>query len=72
MAELKSFEERLVYEYRDMTQAFEDESSQYPNLSTWWCPTCSVAPICQAMNEGSDYESVIETRYMEGEDRKAL
>lgn len=70
--ELESFESRLVYQYQDMTDTFENEEKRYPNLSTWWCPTCSVAPICQAIEEGSDHEDVIEHRFQQSEDRKAV
>lgn len=72
LSEIQSFEHNLVFEYQDMVDAYENEDKRYPNLSTWWCPGCSVASICQAMNEGSDWEDVAQRSYMQGEDRKAL
>jgi hypothetical protein len=69
--EMFSFEERLYQEYRDMRDVFNHREKAYPNLSTWWCPSCSVAPICQALEDGSDVEGIIENRFMEAPDRKA-
>lgn len=69
--EILSFEERLYEEYKDIRSVYHDRNKAYPNLSTWWCPTCSVAPICQAMEDGSDVESIINNRFMQAPDRKA-
>lgn len=69
--ELESFERRLFEEYGDMAEAWENEAKQYPNPSTWHCPGCSVAPICQAMEDGSDFQDIIEHRFIEADDRKA-
>jgi len=69
--EIMSFEARLYQEYMDMVDVFENQDKAYPNLSTWWCPSCSVAPICQAMEDGSDVEGIIESRYMQAPDRKS-
>lgn len=68
--EIESFEHRLFYEYQDMLKAYEHEEWAYPNPSTWHCPSCPVAPICQAMEDGSDVEGIIESRYMQAPDRK--
>lgn len=69
--EVLSFEERLFQEYQDMLDVFKHEEKRYPNPSTWWCPSCSVAPICQAMEDGSDVEDIIDHRFMQAPDRKA-
>jgi hypothetical protein len=68
--EIQSFEQRLFYEREDMFRAYEHEEWAYPNPSTWHCPSCSVAPICQAIEDGSDVEGIIESRYMQAPDRK--
>lgn len=69
--ELLRFEQRLYEEYQDMEDAHYYDKL-YPNPSTMLCPNCPVAPICQAMEDGSDYQHIIDTRFMEAEDRKAI
>lgn len=69
--EVLHFEERLHQEYLDILDVYEHPEKQYPNPSTWWCPSCSVNSICQAMEDGSDVEGIIESRYMQAPDRKA-
>jgi hypothetical protein len=71
MHEIESFERRLYQEYEDMREVYGDEERAYPNLSTWHCPGCPVAPICQAMEDGSDVEGIIASRYMQAPDRKS-
>ncbi len=71
MHEIQSFERRLYQEYEDMREVYGDEERAYPNPSTWHCPSCPVAPICQAMEDGSDVEGIIESRYMQAPDRKS-
>lgn len=69
--QIQSFEERLFFEFMDMEEAFENHELLYPNPSTWNCPGCAMEPVCLAMEDGSDYQSLIDNRYMVGEDRKA-
>lgn len=72
--ELVAFEERLYDEYSDMVKAYNGNLALYPNFSpphTPWCTWCRVAPICQALEDGSDVEGIIESRYTEAPDRKA-
>lgn len=70
--EYKMFELRLPEEYKDMVAVKQDPARKaYPHLSQYNCPGCGVAPICQAIEDGSDYEFVIENRFQQAEDRKA-
>lgn len=69
--EVLSFEARLYEEYQDMRSVHRHRNKAYPNLSTWWCPSCSVAPICQAMEDGSDVLGIIDARFMQAPDRKS-
>lgn len=70
--QLLSFERRLYSEYHDMLDArFGDESLLYPNPHTLLCPRCPVRDICLAIEDGSDYEDIVENRYIVGPDRKA-
>lgn len=69
--ELLAFEARLADEYEDMFDAMMGDLSLYPNFSRMWCPSCSVAPICQAIEDGSDWQGIIESRYQDKPDRKS-
>lgn len=70
--ELMAFERRLYAEYHDMCEASDEgDLRMYPNLDSRICTYCPVNRICHAMEDGSDWEGVIETEYMQGEDRKA-
>lgn len=70
--EIKMFELRLPEEYADMLITFQDPGHKaYPHLSQYNCDGCAMGPICHAIEDGSDYESVIENRYKQGKDRKA-
>lgn len=62
-AELFSFEQRLYWEYMDMSFALEHEELRYPNPSQFTCPSCSMMAICQAMEEKSDIDWIIENSY---------
>jgi hypothetical protein len=71
-AQLESFEARLYREWRDMRTVARDPAHlAYPNPITQYCSNCDVAPICLAIEDGSDYEDVIDHRYQLAEDRKA-
>lgn len=69
--ELLAFERQLFAEYRDMAEAKEDASRVYKNATTRKCPYCPVNTLCQAMDDGSDAQSVLESRYTQKPDRKA-
>lgn len=61
--ELLSFEERLAYEYQDMKRALKDPGYRYPNPGQRTCGICQLIPVCQAVEEQSDAEYVIEEMY---------
>jgi hypothetical protein len=69
--ELQNFERRLFEEWQDMLDCAEGGLELYPNMSKMHCPQCRVAPICQAIEDGSDWQAVMDTRYMQQPDRKA-
>jgi hypothetical protein len=73
--ELVSFEERLYDEYWDMFDASNGDTHTNPHFSPPylpWCTFCKVAPICQAIEDDSDVDGIIESRYMQAPDRKAV
>ena len=69
--ELIHFEQRLFEEWQDMSDCFSGDLSMYPNLSRFHCPNCQVNSICQAIEDGSDYEDIIDHNYMQKPDRKS-
>lgn len=72
MHELMMFERRLVTEHQHMHEAYLDpDALAYPHLSQYNCPGCPVMSICQAIEDGSDYEFVIENGFQQAPDRKA-
>lgn len=70
-AQLLAFEENLLAEYWDMTGTKEDPKLIYPNKMVMNCRGCPVKRVCLAMDDGSDPQSVIDTEYIIGRDRKA-
>lgn len=69
--ELLAFEERLYDEYWDMYDSQMGEKMIRPNFDRMWCPSCRVASICQAIEDGSDVDGIIDSRYEDAGDRKA-
>lgn len=70
--ELKMFEMRLVHEYSDMLDVYENPGDlAYPHLSQYNCPGCPVMRICKAIEDGSDYDFLIENVFQQAKDRKA-
>lgn len=72
--ELLAFEERLYDEYMDMYESYMGDKMIRPHFSppyAPWCTYCRVSPICQAIEDGSDVEGIIESRYQDSGDRKA-
>lgn len=70
--ELDGFERRLIFEYEDITDVISrPQDKAYPHLSQYNCPGCAMMPICQAMEDGSDFADVIEHRFQVAKDRKA-
>lgn len=69
--QLLMFEERLAAEYQDMRRVRDSPEMLYPNPTLRTCPYCSVRSICLAMEDGSDFEDVIESGFVVGPDRKA-
>lgn len=70
--ELKMFEMRLVHEYADMLDVYSaPDELAYPHLSQYNCPGCPVMSICKAIEDGSDYNFLIENVFQQAKDRKA-
>lgn len=69
--EIRNFEKHLMEEYADIRSVKKSPEKAYPNRSTWHCPGCGMGPLCLAMDDGSDVDGIIESRYQQAPDRKA-
>jgi len=58
LQQLKAFEKRVYYEYRDMHASILNPKLAYPNPNQRNCPACSVAPICLAMEEDGNVQAM--------------
>ena len=71
--QLAAFERKLAAEVHDMQRALADPDTwAYPNQSQYVCPGCPVMPICKAMDEGSNVDSVIENGFETQEKRTTI
>jgi RecB family exonuclease len=63
-AQLLAFEKNLVIEWRDMRRVARHPEEAYPNPTAMNCPGCPVRMICATMQDGGDYQSIIENEYL--------
>lgn len=60
--ELEDQGRRIYYEAREM---LDPNTVPYPNPSRFTCQMCAFRPPCLAMNDGSDYEYLLQEGYRE-------
>lgn len=70
--ELYSFEEKLAYEYEDMMYVLKHPERAYPNPNQRTCMGCSQMALCQAMDEKSEVDYIIESMYQVNEPRTTI
>lgn len=70
--QVQNFERHLAREHTDMMRAMEDEAERYPNPSQTTCRYCSMVPVCNAMEDGSDVEDIVSTMYKRKEPRHSI
>ncbi len=63
LAQLESYEEHLYHEYRDMVSVVENPELAYPSPDPIRCARCPFISVCQAMEDGGDFESLIEAKF---------
>jgi len=69
---VKSFERHLAREHTDMVRALADEEERYPSPSQTTCRYCSMVPICNAMEDGSDAEGIKASMYRKKQPRHTI
>jgi hypothetical protein len=69
LANLEMFEKRLYYEYKDMVEVIRKPHLAYPNPNQRNCPSCSMLPICQAMEEQGHADYIRDNQYLVTEPR---
>lgn len=71
--EYMSFHDRLPYEAEEMAHVAVTPELIFPHLNQYGaCSNCSVKNICQAIEDGSDYDWIADTMYRQAPDRKAI
>lgn len=67
--EMEAFAQALPFEFEDMKEALERPEKRYKNASQRTCQMCSFVPLCQAMDDGSDVESMKSSMYRKKQPR---
>jgi len=67
--QLDEFGRNLAKEWEDMKRVAANPDEAYPNPSQFNCPGCPVRQICVAMMQGEDYEHLIKTGFVIGDER---
>lgn len=70
--QIENFERHLAREHADMQRALDDEEERYPNASQSTCRFCSMVPICNAMEDGSDVEDLKASMYKKKDPRHTI
>jgi hypothetical protein len=68
--QLESFERNLREEWKDMRAVAASPVRAYPNPSAFNCPSCPVRAICMAIEDGQDYETLIQAGYVIADPRR--
>lgn len=63
LAQLEAYEEHTYHEYLDMAAVAKDPAKAYPSPSPMRCGGCPFVSVCMAMEDGSDYESLIAAKF---------
>lgn len=69
--QLMSYEDHLYYIVREMQAVTADPKHlAYPSPSQMRCPRCPFINVCTAMEDGSDYEYLLENQFEINEERR--
>lgn len=71
-AQVRNFGEHLAQEYLDMEAALHDPAKRYPNATQATCRMCSMVPLCNAMEDGSDADAIKASMYYVKEPRHSI
>lgn len=63
MTQIINYELRLYHIVRDMRDVMKNPDRAYPSPSQIRCPYCPYLAVCHAMEDGSDYKSLIEAHF---------
>jgi hypothetical protein len=65
-----SYENHLWYIVQDMQDVVRNPEKAYPSPSQMRCPRCPLLNVCIAMEDGSDWENILETQYEQSTERR--
>lgn len=68
--QMKAFERDLFHEFMDMKEVAAEPERAYPNPTSDNCGRCSVRPICFAIQDGQDVETLIKNGYVIADPRR--
>ena len=68
--QMRSFEENLREEWRDMRAVAAHPERAYPNPSPFNCPSCPVKLACLNMMDDGDVEAIVKATYVVGDPRR--
>lgn len=61
--QILNYEKHLYYVVQDMLAVVADPEKAYPSPSQMRCPRCPLINVCMAMEDGGDYEYLLETQF---------
>src|SRR4029077_16776721 len=70
LQQVKNYEEHLYFTFQDMREVARDPRKAYPSPSAMRCPRCPFLNVCLAMEDGSDAEDIIKTRFTVSEEKR--
>lgn len=70
LTQLKSYEEHLYFTVKAMGEVVADPRKAYPSFSPMRCPSCQFQSVCQAMEDGGDFERLIGANFQKAKERR--
>lgn len=70
LTQIKAYEEHLYFTVREMNEVVRDPRKAVPNFSMMRCPSCQFQGVCQAMEDGGDFERLIEVNYKKAKEKR--
>src|SRR5438132_13362627 len=63
ISQLENYEQRVQIIFEEMREALHDPHKAYPSPGPIKCPTCPFLQICASMEEGGDYQYLLNVSY---------
>ncbi len=63
LAQLEAYEGRVRIIMEEIRRVFTHEEYAYPSPSPFKCPTCPFQQVCLTMEDGGDYQQILDTSF---------